>query len=389
MAAGKSIPIPLTQRWRRFRYLLLPYIVVGVSIVSISWLWRKQGEFANAVGEVEVVRIDVAATSDGMLVPLPQVPWTLFDAVQANQILARLDDQHIQAGLATLAAEAIELEKQVEATTAEIELEQSEAKFDKFREAIRLALRIEQLRLELLDRNVDLATDEVELQRLTARVDFVAPLREGGAVTELELTEARLLRDEAAARLAERTIARDETVQQGRLAIKHFREIPEIEKAAVEKILGPVRASLTTHEARIKELRLQLNSLVIRAPINGIITTIHTWPGQVVRAGDPIVTLAADKGRYIVTYVREDQPIRPQVNMTVAVRPRRNQRAQYEATIKNIGPQVEEVPTHQLADPTVPQWGLPVMITLPPELDVRPGELIDITFRRDGYTKDG
>ena len=44
---------------------------------------------------------------------------------------------------------------------------------------------------------------------------------------------------------------------------------------------------------------------------------------------------------------------------------------------------------HQLADPNVPQWGLPVMISMPPELDVRPGELIDVTFRREGATKEG
>ena len=32
---------------------------------------------------------------------------------------------------------------------------------------------------------------------------------------------------------------------------------------------------------------------------------------------------------------------------------------------------------------------LPVMISMPPELDVRPGELIDVTFRREGATKEG
>ncbi|MCA9245737.1 MAG: HlyD family efflux transporter periplasmic adaptor subunit [Planctomycetales bacterium] len=385
MPGAKPIPIPLSQRWRRFRYLLLPYLVVGVSIVTISWLWRKQGEFANAVGEVEAVRIDVAVANDGLLVPLPQVPWTLFDAVQENKIIARLDDAQVQAGLKTLAAEMIELEKQVGAAEAQVALDQFGSQYDKFREAIRLAFRVENLRLQVLDRNVELAAREVEFQRLAARADFLEPLRDGGFVTELELIDARLLRDETAARIKEAEIARDEVFKQGRVAIERFGQVPEIERAEIEKILAPLRAALATQESRIDQLRLQLDSLVVRAPIDGIITSIHAWPGQAVRAGDPIVTLAADQGRYIVSYVAEDQAIEPRIGMTVAVRPRANPREQHEATVERIGPQVEPVPLHQLLDPTKPQWGLPVRIALPAKLAARPGELIDITFRREAF----
>jgi hypothetical protein len=61
--------------------------------------------FPNAVGEVEAVRIDVAAGTDGTLMPVAHGRWVLFDRVEANQVLARLNDRPVQAEMTTLAAE--------------------------------------------------------------------------------------------------------------------------------------------------------------------------------------------------------------------------------------------------------------------------------------------
>ena len=45
---------------------------------------------------------------------------------------------------------------------------------------------------------------------------------------------------------------------------------------------------------------------------------------------------------------------------------------------------MEPVPPHQLADPKVPEWGLPVLIDLPTGANLRPGELVDVTFASRG-----
>jgi hypothetical protein len=42
---------------------------------------------------------------------------------------------------------------------------------------------------------------------------------------------------------------------------------------------------------------------------------------------------------------------------------------------------VEAVPPHQLRDPKTVEWGLPVRIVLPTGAILRPGELVDVTFK--------
>jgi hypothetical protein len=41
---------------------------------------------------------------------------------------------------------------------------------------------------------------------------------------------------------------------------------------------------------------------------------------------------------------------------------------------------VEPVPAHQLRDPKVLEWGVPVRITVPAGLTLKPGELLDVAF---------
>ena len=113
---------------------------------------------------------------------------------------------------------------------------------------------------------------------------------------------------------------------------------------------------------------------------SGEITMVHAYPGQAVQAGDPVVTIAQDSGRYIVSYIRADQRIRVEPNMEVRVREKRSGARPVRASIVKVGPQMELVPLQHLRDPTQPEWGVPITIELPPELDVRPGELIDIIF---------
>jgi len=47
-----------------------------------------------------------------------------------------------------------------------------------------------------------------------------------------------------------------------------------------------------------------------------------------------------------------------------------------------IGPQGELIPPDQLRNPTVPEWGLPVSIALPADVELRPGEVVDLVFQR-------
>src|SRR5262245_28087571 len=93
------IPVPWSRWWRRFRIGTLPLLTFGASVVATLWLWERQGVVPNAVGEIEAVRVDIASGVDGQLVPPPQGRWTLFDEVEATQIVAQLDGKPSLAAL--------------------------------------------------------------------------------------------------------------------------------------------------------------------------------------------------------------------------------------------------------------------------------------------------
>jgi multidrug resistance efflux pump len=102
-------------------------------------------------------------------------------------------------------------------------------------------------------------------------------------------------------------------------------------------------------------------------------------PGQQVKAGTVLFTIAADEPEYIVSYVRPTQRLHPEVGMTVAIRPR-NGREVAHAAVERVGPQIELIPSHQIRDQRIMEWGLPVRIQVPPSLQLRPGELVDLKF---------
>jgi hypothetical protein len=119
-------------------------------------------------------------------------------------------------------------------------------------------------------------------------------------------------------------------------------------------------------------------SVEVVAPISGQIVRIHHEPGQNVSNGQSIFTIAASRGRHITTYVRSDQRAQPEPGMRVDVRQRSDAARTYEAIVERVGPQYEPVPPAQLRDRKAEEWGLPVIILLPENADLKPGELVYI-----------
>lgn len=381
MAGKDVIRTPWPQRWRRFRHGVLPWVSFAACLVLTWWMWQHQAEVANAVGEVEAIRIDVAVGSDGLLLPLPGRQWKLLDRVESDQLLACLDDRPVQARLKTLRSELARLGKEVEAAEDRFALDHADRERDHQQEAVRLAWQAERYRLEVLDRKVLIEADRIDLKRRESELEYLERVGTRAGLSQLEIGEQRMRRDEAAARLAESEAALAEAKRLWQGAVDALGRYPRLEAPATQRLLAPLEAAITTQESLISETQLEIDSLEVRAPISGTICAINCWPGQRVREGDPIVTLAADQGRFIVSYVRQEQQFQPRPGAPVAVRLRLPGARPVDAVVDQVGPQVELVPAHHRRDPTVVEWGQPVRIVPPPELPLRPGELVDVTFR--------
>ena len=191
----------------------------------------------------------------------------------------------------------------------------------------------------------------------------------------------RLTAAVVAARIGQNVKGLAEVEVQQQATEARVREFPPLERAEMERVLEPLRKAVAEQEALAAALEPQIKGMEIRAPISGRICAIYRWPGENVRRGDPIVAIAAERGTYIVSYVRQEQRIRPVEGMAVEIRVRAAASRPLATVVEEVGPQVEEIPLHQCRDPKLPEWGVPVRIRMPEGFIGRPGELIDITFK--------
>jgi len=381
MSSLARIPTPWQHRWRRFRYGMLPLLVFPVCLVLMFWLWRQQSGIPNMVGAVEAVRVDVKPGTAGRLIPLSRAPWTLFDSVQQGELVARLDDESVQARLTTACVELGRLRKAVDAAWAQLATGESDRERDHLREFNRLNLELEQCRLTVLDRQSQIAVDQLELQRLNLRVDYMEPLYKKNMVPKATFENEQMLRDVIDKRIEENKANLKTAVAQQAEIEKRLKQYPALLAVEAEKILAPVREAISVQFGRIQELHVDIELLEVRAPISGTICAIYHWPGENVQPTDPIVTIAADHGRFIVSYVRQEQRLQVVKDAPVEVRLRAPGSPPMPTLVERVGPHVESVPLHQCRDPRYPEWGLPVRIRLPEKFVGRPGELVDVTFK--------
>jgi multidrug resistance efflux pump len=345
------------------------------------WLWGQHLSLPNATGEVGAVRVEAVSPSDGRLVAMEAGPIRLYEKVKQGQVVARLDPGPSEASLATLEEELAGLQQELHATQAQV-TEQQEARLHaELAQKHRLEQSIEQLQLDIQDRKTLIRSDEVELDRLEEKYDAVEALYNQGVESRLELVNIKSQRDVIQKRLEGNREALQEAQQQLTQCQARLREYQLTQAAQMEKILAPLQAAIETQKKRIDEVRLQIENLVIRAPLDGVVAAIHKWGGQNVLAGDPVLSIASTDTQYILSYIREDAGVKPRVGMPVEISVRNLPRRTALSEVEEVGPQVELVPPHQLRDPQVPEWGLPVRISVPAELDLRPGELVDVQFR--------
>jgi multidrug resistance efflux pump len=376
----KRVPVPWSQRWRRLRYTAVPGAFFFLALGLTIWLWHREHLAPNALGEVEAVRLDVAAAADGTLMAIPRGHWSLFETVMAHDVIARLDDRMVKAQLEVLQKELVQLRSAVQAASIKEKAGEYDRMQEHLRELARLFWQVETSRLDIMDRQVTIEFDKIELQRLQRRLEYLQSMLEKSLVSEMDYQNEKMLHDQIEKRLADNTLALEQAKKQEEEAQERLKNLPDYQKLELDAVIAPLRDAVEAQQARIKELQLQIENLEIEAPITGTICAIYRWPGQTIRSGDPIMTIAADNGRYIVSYIHQEQMLRPKLGSTVLIKSREPKAEALASTVEHVGSQIELIPQHQRRNVQLLEWGLPVRIAMPKNLVVMPGELIDVSF---------
>lgn len=398
--AKKRIKIPLSQHWNHFRQAVLPFICFFGCVVLTVWLWQRQGTRGNLIGEVERITADATAAVDGLLLP-PSGPilrdstgnpvtsdyWKILDKVTEGQVIAQLDSSVLQAEKEVLKQKTNQLRLEIAATQNRLKV-QLESLKQNYRDLTQQRkLEYDRAYIAAKQIEVTIEQDRLEILRINARYQFLKNAKEkaAGSVAQRELVDLRKEAEVLLGRRQKNKYLREQlqTVLKNaddrlKVANEQAPDYPDIE-TAVEAI----KASSLVLTAEMERVDKQIALLSIRAPMDGVITAINYYPGSAVRAGESIVTVSKERPEFIVGYWREKTSTRPQPGMNVGIRLPQSGSPEFTGQIKTVGPEVTEVPVHQLKDPATLEYGTIVKIPIPPELStVAPGTLVHIIVNR-------
>jgi multidrug resistance efflux pump len=324
----KRVPLAWQVRWRRIRSQLIPVLAFALSVAGSGWLWQWHGASVQGVGEVDGMRVNITSPTSGLVVELPHETggqWTVFDHVRAGDIIARIEDQQVEASKSALRREITALIDQVN-------------------------------QLQVDGAGAD-----------TAAVEAV------GRAREYELSHLELLNDLLSGERGSESSGISEDTSTAP-------ELPEALPTETRDTLVRLREARRGLASRSEELSQRIGVYEIPSPISGTLVNVYCSPGQVVHPGGLIATIAADHGQHIVGFIPEESTIAPKVGMQVTMRARIAKSQRITSEVEEVGKQIEPVPSHQRAIANTPQWGLPVRIKLPSDAGLRPGALLDIVF---------
>jgi len=368
-----------------FRSRTMPVLLWGLAVAGVVVLWGERTTRVDGLGMFDGRRAEVGTNASTRI---RKLHVELGQRVSAMEIIVELDDSEVQAELKVAESELARLVAELDAAQLALHVEAADRKqaaeerqVDRASSQRNYAMRVQRLRLDKLDREVQLAADEVDLKQLAASHERAKTLHDRGVLGDEDLDLARFHHE-----------AMQRKVEASRKALAIVDA--ELKDAETQKLgpedgvvlksetiaLAPLRGAIAVQRDRIAEINVQLKEYVIRAPFDGVVSMIHSYEGQEVRAGDAVLTVVEPNPTRIVAYIQMGRPVRPYPGMKVEVR-RRTQPVQItEARVTQVGAEVELVPPQVTGNPTTPMWGTRVFMDLPASMAPENPQLADLGY---------
>ncbi len=353
MPAPEPIARPPAVRWREFRQGAMTYAVFAVVCLGAVVLWRERTPHTLLVGHAESVHTPVATVRAGTVAALRV---DLLDRVKQGDVLAEIAP-------ADLAAVRAQLTAGIELLRAQL-LQSTE----------RNVVNYQQLRLDWLRSNVELATARIELQLAETELGRYSALRQGAIISDADFQSRQSRRD----------TFRDKVAALALLASDLERQL-SILQATQKSDDSPVdRAINAATVAQREELAVITESATLRAPHDGIVVALLKRPGESAAAGAAILTLGALRPARIVAYQRQPFEAAFKAGDPIDVTTRGAPLTSARALILRVGTQLEPISATLLpfaagAAQTV-EYGRPLLIEIPSALTLAPAEVVTLSI---------
>jgi multidrug resistance efflux pump len=357
----KPIPVPLAERWRDARLRLIPICVFGGSICAVALLWKEHVAPASMVGQAEPVIANVSSHKPGILAELSVAR---FQKVKVGDPIGQvmITDPNI------LASSIAVIRSEIESLRVSLQPIASEQK---------RAIGFDRLQLDWMRERADLAATQVKLQQAQSEFRRVESLYKDQIVSQKLFEQTRSSQDSLQKEVDELT----KLVCEAEKNLQVLQVSNKLDAASVSE--EPLHAAIAVQEAKLRQLQAELSPILLKAPMDGIITTLFHRTGEAVMAGQPVVSIATFNPVRIVGYMKPPILEEPKIGMKIEVRVRSPHREVGFARVIEVGTQLENVPAALLgaAKLGTAELGLPLDISLPSNLKLRAGELVDLVLQ--------
>jgi multidrug resistance efflux pump len=340
---------------------LIPALVFGTAVFTVGLLWKEYVAAPTMLGQAEPMQASVSCYRPGVLAELDVAR---FQKVKAGDAVGRVlvtDPKILAASLAVIQADIEMLRVDMKPI-----LSQQGA-----------AMNYDHLRLVYMKERASLASMQANLQLAEAEFRRMAELYKDRIISDRVYDQAKSTRDRLQNEIEEEAKLVAETEQS-------FKTL-QLTNTAVLSVVGddPLRAAIAVQESKLRLTEAELSPITLKAPVDGMVDVIYHRSGEAVTAGEPIVAIATYNSVRIIGYLRPPIVDEPKVGTRVEVRTRGPRRQVGSASIVEIGAQLEAMSpalagSSRLANV---ELGLPISISMPANLKIRPGELVDLTLR--------
>jgi multidrug resistance efflux pump len=238
------------------------------------------------------------------------------------------------------------------------------------------AMDYDQLRLDWMKERTQLASARVNLELAETEFHRTEELFKDKIVAERVYDQAKAARNRLQNEVENLTkLVDDAETNIQMLQLTNSKQIATVS-------VDPLQAAIAVQESKLHLTEAELSPITVTAPIDGIVTTIFHRAGESITAGQPIIAVATLNPVRIVGYLRPPISDEPKPGMMVEIRTRGIPRSVGSAKILEVGTQLEAVPVTLVGPIKLAntELGLPVEISLPPRIQIRAGELVDIVL---------
>ncbi len=350
------IRTPFSVIWREFRIQVIPIAVFVLTVFGVWYFWKStpMGNTIRGVGEG--LRSVITSPRVGVVQRTLVEPYQWVDAGDPIVTVQPFDPD------------------------AQLDLLQSELQLTRLRlepsMADQNALNFEQVRVDWLRLKQELAMAKVNLERAESALRRNEVLRKDRLVSEDMYDLSLRDRDFYRAEVNELTTSMKEI--EGRLT--QLRGVGEPQSPGTNQFTLSMIERLQT---RMTAVETNWSTITLTAPISGRVHFISRQPGEFVVEGEPLVGIASPRSERIVAYMRQPLQFEPQPGMRVDVLLQNRNRQKFATQILQVGAQFEAI-TNGLAfiqQGALVDIGLPIILTVPPEVQLRPGEVVNVVVR--------